>query len=262
MIENSLLSQSETLALVASYQATGDEEAFAILLAHNERLLMSIANRYMVTGAAGDAQMEDLMQWGRIGFLRALQDYNPATGNKFSSYAYWWIRQYISRDGKKQGQSISMSYGATQKRYHLSRASSEYFQEFHRDPTAAELAQLTGYRHVDSLRSGTVSLDGSDSRRENEAYLDILADESVDVQADAERAADCTYNRKVLDYVGALPANMRDVLYMVYGLGGHEIMSMADIARLLGVSRERIRQIEQSGLKKLREITNIGDIFA
>ena len=261
-MDSDLLTNSETLALVARYQATRDEEAFNSLLAHNERLLIKVASKYIITGASGDAQMDDLLQWGRIGFLRALEDYDPATGNKFMSYAYWWIRQFIGRHGLKQGQAITMSYGASQKRYHLSKANSAFFSEFHRDPTADELAQITGIRYASELRAGTVSLDGSDSSRDTDEFDNSLVDTSVNVQDEAEHAADRLFNLRILPYVDQLPAHVRDVLYAIYGLGGKEPMTINDVAAVFGVSQQRIRQIQKKGIEILRECENLGDYLA
>lgn len=253
-LEHPILPNSEVNELIAEYQTTNNNEIAERILYHNERLIFSVVQRYYYSGACGDTQIDDLMQWGRIGLLRAMQDFDIKKGTKFTSYAYWWIRQYVSRNGKQDGQSITMSSGATTSKYRVSVAQAEFIQQHHREATFEELEQIAGITNIAALMSFTISIDGSENNPHLNAYIESIIDETANVEEAGIQRADNKFDRELLNiFLDDLPETWRTVMRMLYGLDGREVLSRKEIAKIMGVSRERIRQFEEQSLEKLKK---------
>lgn len=142
-LDHVLLPDEEIRSLVAAYQE-GDQAAGERVIAHNERLIYDIAAHYYHARVTGDVGMEDLMQLGRMGILRAMRKFDPRKPVKFSTYAWHWIRQSIRRHGMRAGQGVTMSYHATDTRGRIGVARAAFEQANGREPTVAELAAATG----------------------------------------------------------------------------------------------------------------------
>jgi RNA polymerase primary sigma factor len=258
-LNHPLLPECETRALIAVYR-TGDNAAAERLIAHNERAIFRLARRYYATGVCGDVPMDDLMQMGRMGILRAMQDFDLDSDNTFMTYAWGWIRSAISRAGKHEGQQVALSYRATEHRGAIGKVVLEFVQRNHRQPTLAEIAGLTKWseKYITSLRVATVSLDethrsnNGNETREN-TMLEYLIDRDADPARESEDRLVC---QSMIVGLRRLPRPWRTVLTLFYGLNGKEAENLKSIARQMNISSERVRQIRDSALEELRRTSN------
>ncbi len=250
-LNHTILPETEIRDLILRHRA-GDEDAAARILAHNERAIYRLASRYHATGVCGDVGIDDLMQWGRMGMLRALKDFNMDSGNKFLSYAWHWVRMYISRFGVQQGQQVTISYHANQKKSRIGQAREAFLNEFSREPTPEEITEITGIPtvKVKHLRTLVTSLDYlTDDKRSTVGEM-MPSEEDFQEDVEARLTAE-----KILGVMKYLSKRTQTILRMSYGFDGKEPASLKTIAAAVGLTRERVRQIREEALVYLKTMS-------
>ena len=246
-----LLTQPQEIAIARKVR-TGDEEAMQELVKRNLRFVISVAKKYQNRGLA----LTDLIGEGNVGLLTAARKFDPDQGVKFISYAVWWIRQAILAALARHGRTVRVPLNRTADLSRIVRTSETLRQELRREPTPEEVAHAVGLsvdvvQSLAALNTAEVRLDAPLDPEGDRSFMDrFIADD----QADAEsQAMDQFLSEEIERALRTLPARDAKVLRLYFGLDGGREHTLEEIGAMLGVTRERVRQLRDRALKRLRE---------
>jgi RNA polymerase primary sigma factor len=217
----------------------------------NLRLVISVAKRYARRGL----DLADLVQEGNLGLLRAIDGFEPERGVRFSTYAVWWIRQAISRALADQGRLVRLPLHLQETQARIARTTRELRAALGREPNAAEVAAAAGLpseriEEIAAIWREPVSLDQPVGEEEDASLGDMLPDQNEETPE--EEVAERQTSAEVREALRSLSERERMVLVLRFGLLDGRERTLAEVSKELGVTRERVRQIEGKALRKLR----------
>jgi RNA polymerase primary sigma factor len=246
-----LLSAQQEVAIARRVRA-GDDEAMQELVKRNLRFVISVAKKYQNRGMA----LTVLIGEGNVGLLTAARKFDPDQGVKFISYAVWWIRQAILASLARQGRTVRVPLNRTADLSRIIRTAESLRQELRREPTPEEISGATGLtldvvQSLAALNTAEVRLDAPLDPDGERSLIDrFVADEQGDAEA---RAMDKFLSEEIDRALRTLPPRDAKVLRLYFGLDGGREHTLEEIGGMLGVTRERVRQLRDRALKRLKD---------
>ncbi len=233
----------------------GDERALERLTKANLRFVVSVAKQYQNQGLT----LADLINEGNVGLIKAARRFDETRGFKFISYAVWWIRQSILQALAEQARIVRLPLNKVGLTNRISKAYSQLEQEFERDPTAEEIAHTLdiGAEEVSAALGASirhVSMDQPFSEGEDGSLLDVMANPNVD-PTDRQLAFYESLSEEINRSLSTLTERQKEVVRYFFGIGVDHALSLEDIGERYNLTRERVRQIKDKAITKLRSVS-------
>ena len=236
---------------IARRARKGDDEAFQQLIRSNLRFVVSVAKRYQNRGMS----FEDLVQEGNVGLVTAARKFDPDRGVKFISYAVWWIRQSILAALARQSRSVRLPLNRATELGRVVRTREELRQELRRDPSAEEIAEaadldVSTVQMLQAINVADVRLDAPVGDSDDNQLVDRFLVDDQNLEVDLEGKLVREHIAEALEVLR--PRDAR-VVRLYYGLQGEQEHTLEEIGDMMGVTRERIRQLRDRALREMRE---------
>jgi len=228
----------------------GDDEALKTLVQSNLRFVVSVAKQYQSSGL----ELTDIITEGNVGLMKAALKFDPTLGFKFISYAVWWIRQSILQGISENSRVVKLPLNQIGNISKISKAREKFLQEEMREPSPAELSEITGILEDKVMESSRISgshmsMDAAFMGDDEDGNLyDVIPDTSI--ESTDSRVMDQSLSKDLDSALRILPERDAEIIRMCFGIGQPEL-SLEEIGDRLGLTRERVRQIKEKALKKL-----------
>lgn len=237
----------------ATLALQGNEAARKKMIESNLRLVVKISRRYLNRGLP----LLDLIEEGNLGLMKSVEKFDPTRGFRFSTYATWWIRQTIERAIMNQTRTIRLPIHVVKELNVYLRAARQLTQKLDHEPSAEEIAEMVDKPIEDvkkllGLNDKIASVDSPVGFDDSKSLLDTLPDENSANPADL--LTNENLKQHIEEWLGELNHNQREVIARRFGLYGHEKATLEDVGKEIGLTRERVRQIQVEALKNLRTI--------
>ncbi len=248
-----LISREEEAELARRIHVS-DQDALDKLVRANLRFVVSVAKRYQNQGVS----LSDLINEGNLGLIRAANKFDGTKGIKFISYAVWWIRQAILQALAEQSRIVRVPLNRAGALHRIGKKASSLLQELGREATNAEIAEGMDISEEEVAKTMSIfqvhlSLDAPLVAGEDNRLSDYLAD-TVSRTPD-EHTFDRALNEAIEDSLGSLKEREAKIIRLYFGIDGAEPMTLEEIGAMLGITRERVRQIKEKALSRLRHVS-------
>ena len=247
-----LLTAEEEISL-ANRIKRGDKLARAKMIQSNLRLVINIAKRYSGLGVS----MLDLIEEGHLGLMKAVGKFNPKRGYRFSTYAAWWIRQYISRAIANQGKTVRIPVYITEMMARFKKVTEALSNSLKRKPRLSEISKrmrlpMKRVKLLNKMMTGISSLNAPIGEEGTTEFMNLIEDESIVSAVDG--LSNFLMSERIKGLLDKMSKRERKILSLRFGLKDGVPHTLRDTAKHFGITRERVRQIEGAAMKKIREM--------
>lgn len=247
-----LLTPEEEITLAKRIKR-GDKLARAKMIQSNLRLVINIAKRYSGLGVS----MLDLIEEGNLGLMKAVEKFNPKKGYRFSTYAAWWIRQYISRSIANQGKTVRIPVYITEMMARFKKVTEALSNSLKRKPRLSEISKrmrlpMKRVKLLNKMMTGISSLNAPIGEEGTTEFMNLIEDESIISAVDG--LSNFLMSERIKGLLDKMSKRERKILSLRFGLKDGVPHTLRDTAKHFGITRERVRQIEGAAMRKIREM--------